>query len=258
MKNRKPVLVSIITVVYNNVASVRTAIESVLSQDYQHIEYIVVDGGSTDGTLEILNEYSKYFSVFISEPDNGIYDALNKGIQSSSGDIIATLHSDDKYLNKSVVTDYALTFSLSDVEICFSDLIIVKKETGRIFRYYRAGFFKKWLFRIGWMPPHPTCFIKKTLFEEFGLYSTSYKIAGDFDLLVRMFYGRDINWSYLDIISIEMSNGGASSSDWKSKKIIAQEINKILQENNIFTLSILQIVRYFIRLLELLTRPKKY
>jgi len=251
------VKLSIITVVYNNVEGIKSAIESVISQDCSHIEHIVVDGGSTDGTIEIINEYLDKISVFISEPDKGIYDALNKGVLRASGDVVAILHSDDKFCNTHVCSDMMKHMDKTRAEFCFSDMVIVDNFSGKILRHYMASYFKRWMFRIGWMPPHPTCFIKRSLFDEFGMYSTDYKIAGDFDLLVRFFYGRKIRWSYLDQITIKMSAGGASNLGWQSKRLIFNEISRSLKSNGVWSLSIFQSIRYLIRLMEIIIKPKK-
>ena len=248
---------SIITVVYNNVEGIKSALESVISQDYLQIEYIVVDGGSTDGTIEIINKYLDKISVFISEPDNGIYDALNKGVLHASGDVVAVLHSDDNFCNTHVCSEIMNQMDKTRAELCFSDMVIVDNLSGKILRYYMAGYFKRWMFRVGWMPPHPTCFIKRSLFDEFGMYLTDYKIAGDFDLLVRFFYGRKIRWTYLDKITIKMSSGGVSNSGWRSKRLIANELNRSLKSNRIWSLSIFQLARYIIRMLEIIIKPKK-
>ena len=249
--------ISIITVCYNSSKSIRPTIESVLSQNYADIEYIIIDGGSIDGTIDIIKEYQDEVPIFLSEPDNGIYDALNKGIVLASGDIIAILHSDDKFCDEYVVSDMMKQIEETKSEICFSDMVIIENSSGRVLRYYMARYFKKWMFRLGWMPPHPTCFINKSLFDEFGLYSTKYKIAGDFDLLVRFFYSRNIRWSYLGRISIKMSSGGVSNSGWRSKRLIFNEINLSLKSNGIWSLPIFQLIRYLIRLIEMVKKPKK-
>ena len=247
--------ISIITVCYNSSKSIRSTIESALSQNYADIEYIIIDGSSSDGTIDIVKEYQDEVSIFLSEPDNGIYDALNKGIVLASGDIIAILHSDDKFCDEYVVSDMMKHIEETKSELCFSDMVIIENSSGQVLRYYMARYFKKWMFRLGWMPPHPTCFINKSLFDEFGLYSTKYKIAGDFDLLVRFFYGRNIRWSYLDRISVKMSSGGASNSGWQSKKLIFNEIKRSLKSNGVWSLSIFQLIRYIIRLLEVIIKP---
>lgn len=252
----QPLQVSIITVVYNNVEFIRDAIESVLSQTYPNVEYVVIDGASTDGTLDIIKEYKDKISVFLSESDDGIYDALNKGIRLAKGDVVAVLHSDDLFCDHHVVSDIIKKMSDTGSEFCFSDLVVVDDVSGKVMRYYMANYFRRWMFRIGWMPPHPTCFINKSLFIEFGLYSTSYKIAGDFDFLVRIFYGRHICWTYLNRISVIMRRGGVSNLGFASKKMIADEINSSLRKNQVFSLPIFQLVRYLIRVIELVLKPK--
>jgi glycosyltransferase involved in cell wall biosynthesis len=249
--------VSIITVVRNGEKTIKDTIESVLSQTYSDIEYILIDGCSTDKTVEIINGYEKQISKFISEPDKGIYDALNKGILRASGDVVAILHSDDKFCNTHVCSDMIKHMDKTKAEFCFSDMVIVDNFSGKILRYYMASYFRRWMFRVGWMPPHPTCFIKRSLFDEFGMYSIDYKIAGDFDLLLRFFYGRKIRWSYLDQITIKMSGDGISNSGWRSKRLIFNEISRSLKSNGIWSLSIFQLIRYIIRMLEIIIKPKK-
>ena len=254
--SNKDLTVSIITVVYNNVKFIGDAIESVLTQDYPYIEYVVIDGGSDDGTLDIIEKYRDKISVFISEKDSGIYDALNKGIQNSSGDFITILHSDDLFSNPYVVSNMINKISDSNAEICFSDLVIINKDTSKILRYYKVYFFNIWLFKIGWMPPHPTFFIKKSLFCEFGLYSLNYKLASDFDFLVRIFYNREIKWFYLNQVNVKMRSGGASNLNLKNKLIICKEISQSLKSNNVKSSYILQLLRLIIRLLEFVRKPK--
>jgi glycosyltransferase involved in cell wall biosynthesis len=249
-------VVSVITVVYNNVKYIEESIESVLSQNYPFIEYVVIDGRSTDGTVEVIEKYRDNISVFLSEPDKGIYDALNKGIQLAVGDVIAILHSDDLFYDQFVVSDMVNRMTDTGAEFCFSDLIIVDQSRGKVLRYYMAYYYRRWMFRIGWLPPHPTCFIKKSLFDEFDLYSTNYEVAADFDFLVRIFYGREINWVYLNRITVKMRYGGASNSGWKSKIRNMREISQVLHDNNIFSLTVFQILRYFIRLGEMIIKPK--
>ena len=249
-------LVSIITIVYNNAEFIRDTIESVLSQTYPNVEYIVVDGASTDGTVDIIKKFRKNISVFLSEPDEGIYDALNKGVMHASGSIIGILHSDDIYCDEHVVFDIITKMNDTKSEFCFSDLVKVDIEAGKVVRYEMSNYFKKWMFRFGCMPPHPTCFINRSLFDEFGLYSKNYKIAGDFDFLVRIFYGRKIRWAYLDRVSVKMRRGGVSDSGLASKKLIANEINRSLRNNHVWSLPVLQLLRYLIRLMELVIRPK--
>jgi glycosyltransferase involved in cell wall biosynthesis len=250
-------LVSIITIVYNNVKYIKDSIQSVLSQDYARLEYVVIDGGSTDGTVEIIEEYRDQISVFMSEPDKGIYDALNKGIQYSSGEVVGILHSGDLFCDENVVSASIQQMRDTGSEFCFSDLVIVDDVSGRIVRYYMAHYFKRWMFRIGWMPPHPTTFINKSLFDEFGLYSTDYMIVGDYDFFVRIFFRREINWTYLNRVTVKMRSGGASNSGFSGKKLIIDEINRSLKSNHVWSLSLFHLGRYVIRMLELVRRPRE-
>lgn len=254
--NKLP-LVSIITVVYNNVEHVESAINSVYDQDYSNIEHIVFDGGSTDGTVEVIQNNIEKISLFRSEKDQGIYDALNKAIKIASGSIIAILHSDDLFASNSAVSLSVERMLTKESEICFSDMIIVNRGNEKIYRYYKSSYFKKWLFRIGWMPPHPTCFIEKELFNKFGHYDLKYKITADYDLLLRLLLVHSASWVHLNKITVKMYNGGLSNSGFGSKKIIANEINHSLKKNKIWSLKFLQLFRYVIRLSELIIVPSK-
>jgi len=250
-------LVSIITVVYNNAQYIKETIQSVLSQDYTRLEYIVIDGCSTDGTVEIIQEFGDKISVFISERDKGIYDALNKGIQHASGEVISILHSGDLFCNRHVVSASIQQMRETSSEFCYSEMVIVNDVSGQIVRYYMGHYFRRWMLRIGWMPPHPTTFINKSLFDEFGIYSTEFKIVGDFDFFVRIFFSREINWTFLKRVTVKMRIGGVSNSGFTSKKLIFDEINRSLKSNQVWSLSIFQIGRYLIRIFELVMRPKK-
>ena len=250
-------LVTVITVVYNNSKHIRAAIESVLSQDYSKIEHIVIDGGSTDGTIEIIEEYGDKISVFLSEPDEGIYDALNKGIVRANGDYLGILHSDDIFCDDKVVSDIIQKLRDTETELCFSDLVIVDEVSGKVIRYVMSHYFRRWMLRIGFFPPHPTVFFKRSIFDEFGLYSKYYKLAGDFDFMIRVFYGRKINWTYMNRITVKMRSGGKSNSGLSNKILCAKEIQESLHMNNIFTLFFFQVGRYLIRMMELLIKPAK-
>jgi len=147
--------------------------------------------------------------------------------------------------------------SKNKAEFCFSDIVIEDNSSGKTLRYYMKNYFKKWIFRVGWMQPHHTCFINKSLFGEFEMYSIVYKIAGDFDFSVRIFYGRSIHLTYLNRISVRMSQGGISNSGWQNKRLIFNEISRSLKSNNIWSLSVFQSMRYLICLLGILKTPKK-
>jgi glycosyltransferase involved in cell wall biosynthesis len=249
------VVVSIITVVFNNVSTIENAIISVLSQDYPEIEYIIIDGGSDDGTQQVINKYIDNIDLFYSESDSGIYDAINKGIKKSKGEVIGLMHSDDIFIDSYVVSDSVSRMKATNSEFCFSDMAIVNK--GKIMRYYRSSYFHPWLFKTGWMPAHPTSFIKRKVLAEFGYYSLNYKIAGDFDFFVKMFSSRKISWCYLNRITVIMNHGGVSNSGLESKRLIASEISQSLRRNQVFSLKIFQLFRYFIRFMEFILKPRK-
>lgn len=248
-------LVSIITVVYNNEDYIADALESVQSQNYDKIEHIVIDGGSTDNTLDIINLYQDKIDILVSEKDKGVYDALNKGIALSKGDIVGILHSDDLFADEFVVSDTVKKLQEDKAELAFSDLMIVSRKTRKAIRYYRSGFFKRWMLRIGWMPPHPTCFIKRSLFHEIGEYDLNFKIAGDFDFFVRAFYRRKITWTHLNRISVLMRSGGLSNMGIASKALTANEIQLALNKNGVLSFKFFQLARYAIRAIEFLSKP---
>ena len=251
-----PPVVSVITVVFNNAQNISGAIESVLSQSYDPIEYVVIDGGSTDGTAEIINQYKDAISFCISEPDNGIYDALNKGIINSTGKYIAILHSDDLFCDENVVADMVEALIEKNAEFAFSNMVIVDQKENNVIRYYQSNFFSEWLLRIGWMPPHPTCLLERELHDEFGLYNTKYKIAGDYDFFLRIFFGRKIRWAHVNRVTVKMRHGGISNSGMYGKLLIYSEIKKSLDSNGVWSLTVFQVLRYLIRIMELVIRPK--
>jgi len=248
--------ISIITVCFNSEETIRESIESVISQDYSNIEYIVVDGGSTDGTLSILNSYKKDINILISEKDDGLYDALNKGIKVSDGEIIGMLHSDDVFSHNKVLSKVSDSMTSNSSEVCFSNVAFIDKVTNKIIRYYSSKSFNTLLLRTGWMPPHTATFMNKSIFRKYGYYSLNYKIASDFDFFIRIFKTKDTSWSYLDDLTVIMKAGGLSNSGYKSKLLIIKEIRESLKSNGLRPLIALQIIRYFIRLSELVIRPK--
>ena len=182
----KLIKVSIITVVYNNQSTIDYAIQSVLNQDYPNIEYIVVDGNSTDATVEKIQNYKENITHFISEPDKGIYDAMNKGLNLASGDIIGILNSDDFYADNNIISSIVNEFQEKQVDLVFGDIVFVKPENlDKITRYYSSDNFHPRKFAWGWMPAHPSCFLKQEIYEKYGYFKTDYKIAADYEIMTR-------------------------------------------------------------------------
>ncbi len=210
--------VSIITVVYNSVNYIEDAIRSVLSQDYEELEYIIIDGGSTDGTLELINKYRHLVSNIISEPDKGIYDALNKGVRFASGEVVGLLHADDIYANSHVISRIAETFKLKNCDTAYSDLLYVETEnTDKVVRYWQADTYNDKSFLNGWMPPHPTFFVKKEVYERYGCFNTEMRISADYELMLRLLHRHHVSTVYLPEITVKMRVGGLSNSSLFSR-----------------------------------------
>jgi len=226
--------ISIITAVYNNESTIRDAIESVLSQTHNDIEYIVIDGKSTDKTFEIINEYKENIDIIVSEKDAGIYDALNKGIANATGDVVCFLHSDDIYEDEKVVEKVNNLFEKKDVDSVYGDLVYVKKEDiMNVVRFWKSGEFTQKKLKNGWMPPHPTFFLKREVYENYGSFDTSFKIAADYDTVLRFLGVQKISTAYLPEVLIKMRLGGVSNNGVANlKKKIAEDI-KALKKNNI-------------------------
>jgi len=200
---------SIITVCFNSADTIEDAIRSILSQDYENIEYIVVDGGSSDGTLDILTKYQSRISTCIFEPDSGVYEAMNKGIKLSSGDIIAVLNSDDMYANRSVVREMVEFIENHNLDAAYGDLVYVDKgDLEKVTRVWRPGEYKKGAFRYGWVIPHPTFFCREQVFEKYGYFNENFRIAADFELMLRFIEKHQINVGYLPKVIVKMRIGG--------------------------------------------------
>lgn len=210
--------ISIITITFNAAATIRTAIESVLSQSYPNIEYIIVDGGSTDGTLEILKEYGSKIQ-WKSEPDKGIYDAMSKGVSRATGDIIGMVNADDFYPDEQVLQRVADAFQENPkLDAVYGDLHYVDAgDTSKVVREWMAGEFKKDLFLLGWMPPHPTFFLTKQAYLTYGAYNPIFKSAGDYELMLRMLYKHELIAKYIPHVQMKMRTGGVSNVSFRNR-----------------------------------------
>lgn len=228
--------ISIITVVRNNKDTIRDAIESVLNQTHNEIEYIIVDGASTDGTVEIVQSYGNKITKFISEPDKGLYDAMNKGIMLATGEVIGILNSDDIYIDEFVIEEVVKVFEEKEIDSLFADLVYVKPDNlNKIVRYYDSSQFSREKFAYGWMPAHPTFFVKRSAYEQYGLFKTDYKIAADYELLVRFLYKYKLTYFYIQKPIIKMRVGGISTSGLKSNWVLNQEIIRACHDNGVKT-----------------------
>ncbi|MFW8602471.1 glycosyltransferase family 2 protein [Desulfobacterota bacterium M19] len=248
--------VSIITVCYNAEITIGDTIRSVASQDYDDIEYIIVDGGSTDGTCDVIKRYGKNITTWISEPDEGIYDAMNKGISMASGDIIGILNADDFYVDSHIISTVVSEFKQKQVDSVFADLVVVDQHnSNKVVRYYRANHFTPSKFAYGWMPPHPTFFVKKSCYDELGLYKIDYEIAADYELLIRFLAVAGVSYSYIPKVLIKMRAGGVSSQSIKSNLTLNKEIIRACRENGISTNMFKVLSKYPRKFMEMILKP---
>lgn len=224
--------ISIITVCYNSSNTIEKTILSVANQTYHDIEYIIVDGSSSDGTLEILKKYNNLVTIWISEPDKGLYDAMNKGIIMATGDLVGILNSDDTFKSNTVLEELAQFHSSNIIDASIGD-IIQHNDKNEIIRLYSSKNWKPEKLSIGFMPPHPSIFFKRDLFDKYGLYNLSFKIGADYELITRFFFKNGISWKYSGITTTSMLVGGVSSSGYSSYKLITKEIKKALKMNGV-------------------------
>lgn len=247
--------ISIITVALNSGATIRDTIESVLFQKYTDIEYIIIDGLSTDNTVNIIVEYEPSFNgrmLWISEADIGMYDAMNKGIQMASGEIIGILNSDDFFTDEQIISKIAESFLDNSIGAVFGNLHFIKKDNlSKSIRKYSGKVFKPWMFRWGFMPPHPTFFVRKIFYKKWGTYDISFDISGDFELMIRFLYVHRLKYKYLNIDMVAMRLGGTSTKSFRSMLLLNNKnIIRACKSNNIYTNIFMIFVRYILKIYE--------
>ena len=228
--------ISIVTVTYNSIPFISNCIESVNNQNYDNIEHIIIDGSSTDGTLELLNKNSSNFTKFISEPDKGIYDALNKGISISSGDVIGILHSDETFKNESVIKLIQTIFIKNkNVDAVIGNVVFFNDNFPKQKRIIRSDKFKPWMMRFGFMPAHTATFIRSSALKKIGNYQIDYRSAGDFEFFLRFFHVYKLSYYNINKILVKMRIGGTSTSGIKSYLRTSVEILKALKYHGIYS-----------------------
>jgi glycosyltransferase involved in cell wall biosynthesis len=210
--------VSIITPSFNSAHTILNTINSVASQNYPHIEYIIIDGGSTDGTKEIIQANAHLIDHWVSERDQGIYDAMNKGILRATGDVIAILNSDDFYVHDEVIQRVVQHFKRTRADSVYGDLQYVAPfNSAKVIRHWVSGHYHRRNFLYGWMPPHPSFFVKRKIYDSFGLFNTRLKTSADYELMLRFLYKNKVSSHYLPELLVRMRAGGASNQSWRRR-----------------------------------------
>jgi glycosyltransferase involved in cell wall biosynthesis len=212
----KMLTITIITVSYNSEKTIYDTLKSISQQTHPYIEHIVVDGGSKDNTLSIVKSFS-HIKTVVSEPDYGIYDAMNKGLSMATGDVIGFLNSDDVYADDMVLERVANVFEMRHVDSLYSDLEFFKDDVNDVTRVWNAGLIKRQRFLFGWMPPHPTFFVKKEVYQKFGDFDINFRHSADYELMLRFLYRHGISAHYLQGISVKMRVGGSSNASFKNR-----------------------------------------
>jgi glycosyltransferase involved in cell wall biosynthesis len=244
-------LVSVITVCYNPGPIVLEAIRSVQRQDYPAIEHIVVDGGSTGSTIEMIRDRLREQDFLISEPDDGIYDAMNKGIRRAKGSIIALLNADDRYAHDRIVSTFMDAFRARDVDCVLGDVAFFRTDPGAVVRRYNSSHFRPGRIRWGWMPAHPAMIVRRSVYERVGLYRNDYEIAADFEFVVRAFAKARVTYIHIPEVFVLMATGGVSTRGSRARRTINRESVRACRENGIYTNLPMIASKYAFKLLEL-------
>jgi glycosyltransferase involved in cell wall biosynthesis len=228
--------ISIVTVTYNSAATLAQTLRSVAAQAHPDVEHIVVDGASKDATLDVVRQHGRHVARVVSEPDRGIYDAMNKGVRLATGDVVAFLNGDDHYAHDRVLADVARAFETTRVDAVFGDVAFFRPERpDRLVRRYRASRFSPGRLAWGWMPPHPALFVRSEVFQRVGPFRTDLRIAGDFEWIVRAFGRAAITYRHLPDVMVRMQTGGVSTGGWRNTLLLNREVMRACRENGIAT-----------------------
>ncbi len=243
---------TIITVCYNSETTIADTLRSVAAQTYDEVEHIVVDGGSTDKTMSLVSDHLRPGGKYISEADNGLYDAMNKGLKIASGQVVGLLNSDDMYARSDVISNVADAMARTSVDAILCDVGFFRDgQPNRIVRRYDSGFFKPERLGWGWMPAHPGMFLTKAAYDLVGPYRVDYKIAADFEFIVRAFGRHGLTFTHLAEIAVLMRVGGVSTSGIRSKLTINEEVLRACRDNGIYSNHLMLLSKYARKLMEL-------
>jgi len=245
--------ISVVTVAFNAEKTIGDAIESVAAQEYGDVEHIIIDGGSTDGTLQVIQNHTDKIAKWISEKDQGLYDAMNKGVGLATGDVIGFLNADDIYANNKVLSQVCSVLR-AGLDGCYADVVFVRDDLQTVVRRYRSDRFYVGRLAFGWMPAHPSLFLRRELFERYGGFKTDYQIAADYELVVRFFYRFQIKAVYVPEVWVKMRLGGVSNRSLLSNYILSKEIVRACRENGIQTNLLKVFLKYPLKLMELIQR----
>jgi len=245
--------ISIITAVYNARETIGDTLDSILGQTWPNIELIIINGASDDGTTELLEARKEHFDVYINEPDSGIYDALNKGISRASGDVVGFLHADDIFGSKQSLAHIAAVFGNPSIDAIYGDLLYVSRNKDRIIRCWRAGEYSLNRLKKGWMPPHPTFYVRRSVYDRLGMFDTSYRIAADYDCMLRFIFQGKLRCHYLPEVLVKMRLGGESNRSIQNMICKSTEDYRALKHNRVGGLTALlwknisKIPQFFLR-----------
>lgn len=248
-------LISVITVCYNSAGTLARALQSVVDQDWRRVEHILIDGASTDGTEEIIERFRSHLAYAVSERDNGIYDAMNKGLDRASGDIVCFLNADDQYAHPHVLSHVARQMQDYQLDALMGDVGFFHEQSPlRMVRRYRSDRFNPSRLAWGWMPAHPALFLSRHVIQRVGRFKTDYRIAGDYEFIVRVFHGHVVRYRHIPDVLVHMQTGGASTGGWRSKMLLNREVLRACRENGISTNLFKLLSKYPLKALELLRK----
>lgn len=247
-------MISIITATFNSAKTLKDTIQSVLRQTNKDFEYLIIDGGSTDETIDIVKSYESEFSgrlKWVSEKDQGIYDAMNKGIKMASGDVVGILNSDDYFTSNDILQTVADAFKCQEMDAIYGDIHFIRDgNPQKCVRYYSSRMFRPFWLRFGFMPAHPSFYCKREVFEKAGLYSLDYKIGADYEMMVRLFKKYRIMSQYINKDFVTMRTGGASNNNVRSRITLINEDVKACKENGVYTNSLFVMLKFMYKIFE--------